>query len=295
MSAVRGGASAREAGEPSGLMTDRRSFRFKFFTAVAVIFLLLTAQPATALDIAATSPWIASIASFIGGGNVKVRRLASVNASGRLYSVSRARSGELVIALDSNEASRLRIKTSNPKLRLLYRTLPIEVPKVYSLFFDPASLPFAAQSIMKIIAAEDRDRYSFYQRRLAEFQSRVDSTVEIGRYMIGEEKILDITGVEGAWVRAAVRGAVRPPKEVWASWLAGDVRALNAALVEATRRGWLILLDTWTPPEIRAEAVKYENRLTLPPPDGNKDFFESLHDIFIEISNALKLKETKNR
>jgi hypothetical protein len=263
---------------------------FRLISLAVLLTLLTFAATAFAAPVqyASSSPWIASMVSFIGGDNVKVRRLSAVSSAGRLYAVGRPRASEIVIALDANEAARFRIKKTNPRLRLLYNSLPIPAPEVYSLFFDPASLPFAAQSVMKILAAEDKERYAFYQRRLAEFQSRVDSTIEIGRYMIGKAKILDITGAEGAWVRAAVPGAIRPPDEVWRSWLDGDIRALEAALAEATRRGWLIMLDTWTPAEIRAPATKYANRVTLPPPSGNKDYFDALQDIFMTISNAMK-------
>lgn len=101
---------------------------------------------------------------------------------------------------------------------------------------------------MKIIAETDSKHYSFYQRRLAEFQSRIESTVDIGRYLL-ENQDTDLTGAEGAWIRAAVPG-VYGSSHVWKVWF-GDTNALKAALDEAQRRGWLILLDSWTPPEIR--------------------------------------------
>lgn len=247
------------------------------------------APPAeAAVSYAVTSPWIASIVNFMGGTNVNVRCIGNWDASGRLYSISRPRAGEVLIALDSGEAAALRIKRDSPNLRLLYDNLALPSEQKYSAFFDPAMLPFIAQGVMKTLAKADSQRYSFYQRRLAEFQSRIDSTVEIGRHMLGSVKLLDLTGAQGAWLRAAIPGAVRPPADVWQSWLSGDSVSLNEALAEADRRGWLIVLDSWTPPVIRAAATAYEKRLTLNPPALGQDNFTFLHDIFITVAQKTR-------
>lgn len=241
-----------------------------------------------AVSYAVTSPWIASIVTFIGGTNVSVRCIGNWNASGHIYSISRPRAGEIIIALDSAEAAALRINKNLPNLRLLYENLALPAEQKYSVFFDPAMFPFIAQSVMKIVAEADNQNYSFYQRRLAEFQSRIDSTVEIGRYTLEGVKLLDLTGAQGVWLRAAVPGAVRPPADVWKSWLDGDKASLNEALAEAGKRGWLILLDSWTPSNIRDAAVAYEKRLTLPSPALNQDCFTFLHDIFLTVSQKVR-------
>lgn len=247
----------------------------------------LTAPAYAVVDFAVTSPWIESITNFIGGTNVKVRCIGDWNASGRLYSIARVRAGERIIALDSAETAALRINKGE-HLHLLYDNLSISGEAKYSVFFDPAMLPFISQSVMKILAEVDNARYSFYQRRLAEFQSRIDSTVEIGRHMLEGMKLLDLTGIQGLWVRSAMPGAVRPPEDLWKSWIAGDTVSLNAALDEARRRGWLILMDNWTPAGIRAAAAAYENRLTLLPPAIGQDSFTYLHDIFISVAAKAK-------
>lgn len=73
----------------------------------------------------------------------------------------------------------------------------------------------------------------------------------------------------------------------------GDTRALKAALDEAQRRNWLILMDPWTPEVIRLEAVRYEYRLTLAPPSKDQDYFVFLHEIFLAIWNKTKNVKTK--
>lgn len=254
--------------------------------ALCAAFLATPAQ--AAVDYAASTPWVAQIVGFIGGSNVNVRSIGNWDASGRFYSKARPRADEIVIALDSREAAILRVDPGAKNLRLLHDSLTIPGEQKYSVFFDPATLPFIAQSIMKILAESDPPSYSFYQRRLAEFQSRLDSNVEIGRHMLDGATLLDITGAQGAWVRAAGSGVVRPPDEVWRQWLGGDNSALNAALAEASRRGWLILLDAWTPPVLRSAAVVHSNRLTLASPILGQDTFSFLHDIFINVAAATK-------
>lgn len=274
-----------------------RSNGFMRVIAYALMLLLCRclAAPAYAVDVSVASPWIGEIVSFIGGSNVNVRYLTKWDANGKLVSSQKPKMGEIIIALDAGDVSTLRIKPDDSRLRLLYYNLSIAKELRYSVFFDPAMLPFIAQSVMKVLAEADAPRYSVYQRRLAEFQSRIDSTVDIGRYMLGEAKALDITGAAGAWVRSAMPGAVRPPAHVWNAWMSGDEAALSAALAEAAKRGWLILLDPWTPADIRAAATAYENRLTLPLPAKNQDYIAYLYDIFIVLSNHLKDTEKKSK
>jgi hypothetical protein len=154
-------------------------------------------------------------------------------------------------------------------------------------------LPFIAQSVMKIMAEEDKVRYTYFQRRLAEFQSKIESTIDSGRHLLINTKILDITGAEGTLLRSSLTGAVRPPAVVWEGWKAGDTKALKAALDEAQRRNWLILMDPWTPEVIRSSAILYEYRLTLPPPSKDQDYFVFLHEIFLVVWNKTKNVKTK--
>ena len=173
------------------------------------------------------------------------------------------RSGEIVIAIDARDAENFRIKRNSKDLRLLYEDVPMTREQLINAFFDPAMLPFIAQSVMRIMAEEDKGRYTYYQRRLAEFQSKIESTIDIGKHLLGSTKMLDITGAEGTWIRSSITGG-KAPASVWERWKAGTA-AVKAALDEAQRRNWLILLDPWTPEIIRAVATGYEYRMTLPP------------------------------
>jgi len=274
-------------------VTLRRSLNNVLVTAFALLMLLFHPAAASAENFAVTSPWIGFIASFIAGDVKNVRYLSNWDSSGNVIKTSSPRSGEIIIAIDAKDAENFRIKKNNKQLRLLYDNLPMTKEQLQSAFFDPAMLPFLAQSVMKIMSEEDKVRYTYFQRRLAEFQSKIESTIDIGRHLLGNTKMLDITGAEGTWIRSSISGAVRPPASVWEGWKAGDTQALKAALDEAARRNWLILLDPWTPEIIRSAAVGYEYRLTLPPPSKDRDYFVFLHDIFLAIWNKTKNVKTK--
>ena len=271
----------------------RRSINKSVLALSLLLVVLFRPAAAEAANFAVTSPWVGFIASFISGDTKNVRYLSNWDTSGNVVKAASPRSGEVVIAIDANDAENFRIKRNNKNLRLLYEDVPMTREQLRSAFFDPAMLPFIAQSVMRIMAEEDKDRYTYFQRRLAEFQSKIESAIDVGRHLLGSTKMLDITGAEGTWIRSSITGAVRPPASVWEKWKAGDTTALKAALDEAQRRNWLILMDPWTPDVIRAAAAGYEYRLTLPPPAKDQDYFVFLHDIFLTIWNKTKNVKTK--
>lgn len=261
-------------------------------TAFALLLFFLNPAEAIAANFAVTSPWIGFIASFIAGDTKNVRYLSNWDSNGNVVKTSSPASSEIIIAIDAKDAENFRVK-KNKNLRLLYDELRMTKEQFYSACFDPAMLPFIAQSVMKIMAEEDKVRYTYFQRRLAEFQSKIESTIDSGRHLLINTKILDITGAEGTLLRSSLTGAVRPPAAVWEGWKAGDTKALKAALDEAQRRNWLILMDPWTPEVIRSSAILYEYRLTLPPPSKDQDYFVFLHEIFLVVWNKTKNVKTK--
>ena len=262
------------------------------YAAFALLLFFLNPAEAIAANFAVTSPWIGFIASFIAGDTKNVRYLSNWDSNGNVVKTSSPTPSEIIIAIDAKDAENFRVK-KNKNLRLLYDELRMTKEQFYSACFDPAMLPFIAQSVMKIMAEEDKVRYTYFQRRLAEFQSKIESTIDSGRHLLINTKILDITGAEGTLLRSSLTGAVRPPAAVWEGWKAGDTKALKAALDEAQRRNWLILMDPWTPEVIRSSAILYEYRLTLPPPSKDQDYFVFLHEIFLVVWNKTKNVKTK--
>lgn len=270
-----------------------RAFAARFLPALAALLALLPALcagPAWAaqqrVKIVVTSQLLREVAAFVCGDQASVRALSVMDENGRERLVSRPARGEIIIAFDAADAARHKIGDKNKNLRLLFDKVQVTEAELRGAFFDPAMLPFVAQEIMKAVSKIDPESYAYYQRRLAEFQSRIDSAIGVGRHMLAGSgaKMLDLTGAEGVWIRSSIPGVVRPPDEVWNGWLAGDETALRAALDEAARRGWLLLLDPWTPETIRAAAAAYQNRLTLAAPTSEGDIFVFFHDMLTAIA-----------
>lgn len=269
-----------------------------FFSKTACILLLCvlsvlrTSTPAYAVDFAVTSPWLYEITNFITGGKSGVRCLSIWDSSGEVSIVASPKGEEVVIALNPKEASLFKI-SRNSRLHLLYESLSIPVNQTRSLFYDPAVIPLIAQNVMKVMAKEDSQNYAYYQRRLAELQARIESTTDVGKHLLKNKKIMDFTVSQGVWVRAAVQEPVRPPDEVWNSWLNGDFNSLQAALNEAKRRNWIVILDPWTPLAIRSQAVMYDNTLILPLPSKDISYFLHLNNIYLSIWNKIKASSTE--
>ena len=135
-------------------VTLRRSLNNVLVTAFALLMLLFHPAAASAENFAVTSPWIGFIASFIAGDVKNVRYLSNWDSSGNVIKTSSPRSGEIIIAIDAKDAENFRIKKNNKQLRLLYDNLPMTKEQLQSAFFDPAMLPFLAQSVMKIMSEE---------------------------------------------------------------------------------------------------------------------------------------------
>lgn len=264
------------------------------FAAVFLFFSLSPAMPAPApapVAVYTTQPWLTQMSRFIVGTTVKILPLTDWSESGALKTLRRPPQGAIVIALDPKDAARYGLKPGVKNLFLLYENLPVPDGRRSLLPFDPSALPFLSQRLLIVLCEIEPENYSFYQRRLAEFQSRLESTLEVGRSLIPEEKMLDLTGSTGPWVRAAVSGAVRPPDDLWAAWAKGaSLPDLTMALDEAKKRSWWILIDAWTPPQIRSRVMgSYEN-IYIKTPAHDQDFFTYLHDIYLQIWSAVVRK-----
>lgn len=270
-------------------MPDRdRNKKRNILILAALASFLWGSAPSLALEISTTSPWLTMMVRFIGGDYAKVQPLSVWNASGGTQAVRRYRGG-LVLALDDKEAKAFSLGSASSGLALLYKNLPIQAELRESIFFDPSKLPFLGQRILNVLSGVDPENYPYYQRRLAEFQSRLESTLEMGRHLLPAMGGLDLTGASGAWVRAAVPGIIRPPADLWALWKRGEsLDSLAAALAEAQSRGWVVITDTWTPLPIRERASTYPKRIALAPLVVEADMFVYLNNIYLEIWRVLR-------
>ena len=248
----------------------------------------LTAEPKT---VHTTLPWLTSMARFIVGSTIRIQPLSKWGPGGNLQSVRKPQSDSVVIALDPRDAAKHSLAAGRKGLHLLYENLPVADTKVGTLPFDPSVLPFLSQRMLIVISELEPGNYPYYQRRLAEFQSRLESTLEVGRSLVRDAKLLDLTGTASPWIQAATTHAVRPPDDLWAAWAAGGrLGELTSALSEANRRGWTVVIDAWTPAPVKSKIPENHKRVVLSEPAVDYDFFTYLHDIYLEIWSATTRK-----
>ena len=245
---------------------------------------------ACADSFAVTSPWVNEIASFILKDKGMSRPLSKWDEKGNVIIYSYPRRNEIVIAVNEKDAKKFRITKKNSNLRILYKDHEMSKEKVLKSFYDPAMLPFVAQKIMNILVDSDKEKYLFFQRRLAEFQSRINSTLDIGRHLLSDITILDLSGVEGIWIQASALSFVTPPEKLLSEWQAGNIISLKETLKETEKRGWIVITDPWTPEVIRNIASGYPHCVHLSAPSIDKDYFVYLHEMIMSIWNRAKDK-----
>jgi hypothetical protein len=234
------------------------------------------------IKIQTTLPWLESVARFIVGATAEVHSISWWTDTGALRSPRRIARDIPTIALDPRDAASFGFKDDG--VRLLYENLPIADESKGEIPFDPSILPFLSQRMLIVLSRLLPDNYSFFQRKLAEFQSRLESTLEVGRSLIGDVHILDLTGAISPWIRAAADGAVRPPGDLWAAWSDGKrTDELVKVIEEANRRTWWVLTDAWTPAPMRSRIQSASRSIVISPPPRDYVFFSYLHDIYLEI------------
>lgn len=253
----------------------------------SVLCICNTPTTAKAVDFVVTTPWLFDIASFIVGGKSQVRCLSNWNTGGEVIIKGAPKYNEVVIALNSKEASHFRLN-NHKELNILYESLIIPEHQLRSLFYDPAVIPLIAQNVMKVIANKDSTNYVYYQRRLAELQARIESANDVGKHMLKNKKILDLTASQGVWIYSVSQDTIRPPEDVWNKWLTGDTKSLKVALTEAKRRNWTVIIDPWTSAVIKSLVLDFDNAVLLPTPSKEESYFSHLNSIYLSIWNKTK-------
>ena len=206
----------------------------KKLIAIIVSVILLTGTAGYCddkLNVAVTHPWLALLASFVGGPEVNVIPLRIWNDKGDLVLADKGsvlrelEDGTKIIALDSNDANEAGLNASKKKftLRCLYSPFPAKISSLY----DPSVIPFVAQRVLTALSEWDAQNYPFYQRRLAEFQARLSSSVLVGQ-VLREATICDMSGSSGILLQAA-GCTVERPKEL-EQWMKGNFAGLREYL-----------------------------------------------------------------
>ena len=155
-----------------------------------------SAEAKTLLNVIATSPWRSLLTNFIGGVNVAATSIQEWNEDGELVRRIRTRSlqalppDSLIMAFDYRDAKGLGLPFEQyKKYRPLYNPLPLDEGKIDASLSDPSVIPFIAQRVLTVLADWDPANYSYYQRRLAEFQARLYSTVLAGRRILKDQRV----------------------------------------------------------------------------------------------------------
>ena len=258
----------------------------KILTVTIIIFWLTGAGVSPAddkLNVAVTHPWLALLASFIGGPEVNVIPLRIWNANGDLVMAERGRTlrelpdGAKIIALDADDAQSAGIKSPGKfTMKYLYSPFPVSTSSLY----DPSVIPFVAQRVLTALSEWDAQNYPYYQRRLAEFQARLSSSILVGQ-VLKDTNIADFSGSSGILLQAAGCRVERP--DGLERWQKGNFSGLREYLDEARGRGAAILIDDDTPAVLRrylngrADVYKWER------PSLETDYPSFLHEQYISL------------
>ncbi len=259
-----------------------------------LLFFLLFAPPgagAEALEVVVTLPWLSLVTSFIGGPNVAVSPLLEWNPEGDLVRAARGRTlrslnkDARIMTLDPADARRARLEARQfPNLRSLYLPFPIEEAQIDAALSDPSVLPFVAQRVLTVLAEWDPANYPYYQRRLAEFQARLSSSVLAGRQILRDVPVYDLTGCSGPLLQAAGCRIERPASADWAAWSAGKEQELLTQELDRRREGKVaVVMDGGTPRALRRFLASRPEVFSFGRPSLTQDYPAFLHDQYISL------------
>lgn len=244
-------------------------------------------------DLWCTSPLIGQIAGFIGGVHVEVHVIMDWDEKGDLFSCikrSELPAGTNVLALNDAEAALSELgKNSELKIYPLYSRVPVPKKQINSLFSDPASLPFIAQRILNSLSYFDPQHYQYFQRRLAEFQSRLESTVLVGMRLLKNVKVLDISLHSRRLLQAAGCTILEPGDDFW-EWIDSPESAdlYTKEFQGYHEQGVVVVADFWTPFSLRTFMEENDLGVVFQKPDPHEDLFLSFHMKFLSIWNERK-------
>ena len=239
------------------------------------------------LNIAVTHPWLALLAQFIGGPEVNVIPIKTWNSNGALVNGSSLRELDKdakVIALDDNDAASAGINAKNNfTVKYLYSPFPVDVNALY----DPSVIPFVAQRVLTVLSEWDAQNYLHYQRRLAEFQARMSSSILVGQ-VLTDMKICDMGGYCGVLLRAA--GAKVDRSDKFEQWQKGNFAGLREYLDAQRSEGVAIVIDDDTPSSLRKYLAGRSDVYKWERPTLDRDYPTFLHEQYISLWQKITSK-----
>ncbi len=242
------------------------------------------------MDVWTTSPWLALIARFIGGVYIEVRPVMAWkedNVAVRLVHARDVPFGAHILCLDGDDLRELGFSFSDWKqARQLYDFLPFPPNETDSYLSDPSVLPFVAQRLLIALSEWDQMHYSYFQRRLAEFQTRLESTVIVGRKMLAGTRVVDLTGCSTQFLRAAGCVLEKPEPASLDLWSKGDGKEeLLSYISEKIRTNRLPVFDDVTSTAVRGVLASIPGVARLSRPAIAQDILLSFYDRYLYLWN----------
>lgn len=247
------------------------------------------------INIAVCHPWLALLASFIGGPEVSVTPLRVWNSNGDLVAAERGRTlreledGTKVMALDSEDA---RASGINGRKKFALRCLYSPFPAKISALSDPSVIPFVAQRVLTALSEWDSQNYPYYQRRLAEFQARLSSSILMGQ-VLKDVTICDMSGSAGILLQAAGCKVMRPAN--WELWLKGNLSGLREVLDGNRAQEIMTVIDDDTPTGLKRNLAGRSDVFKWERPSLEQDYPSFLHEQYISLWQKIITKPLPGR
>lgn len=248
------------------------------------------------LNVAVSHPWLALLAGFIGGPEVNVIPVRVWNNNGDLVQSERGKvlreleEGTKAIALDEDDAkaSGLTGTRRNFAVRYLYSPFPVSV----NALCDPSVMPFVAQRVLTALSEWDAVNYPNYQRRLAEFQARMSSSVLVGQ-VLKDSTVCDMSGSSGVLLQAAGCRVIRP--EQLPQWEKGNFAGLREYLENNKAQGIITMIDDDTPAVLKRYVSGRSDVFRWERPPLERDYPTFLHEQYISLWQKITAKPLPGR
>ena len=263
-------------------------------TALSLLIIMLISTRSFAIEIVTFSPWVTVLTYFIGGVKVNVTPLSTWD-NGRINRAKLKNSLNVdsnIIALDYSEIEKVDLNKNHYKnLRFLYENAPFKTSESDKYFGDPSVLPFIAQRLLPVLSSFDPDNFPYYQRRLAEFQTRLSSTILAGRNLLKGLKVLDLSLYNEYFLIAAGCDVLKPDQEDMDAWVKQkQMEKLSELIISSQNENRLVLVDAAAPKSIKTALASFPNIITMSRPQLDQDFLAFLHDQYLIIWNEIKDK-----
>ncbi len=235
------------------------------------------------------------VTSFIGGVHVDVESLTvRVNDDLVLSNDLNAYEGDIdIIALDFKEAGSMGFRDDNTtNIHFLYKNIPVPRDSVNSLFYDPAALPFIGQKVMNVLAELQPFNYPYFQRKLAEFRTRLQSTVLVGRKLLEGVKIFNVS-MHGKYLLQAAGCEIKDVPENFFEMIESpeSIDYYIEIFSQSQENGLLAVADVWTPKPIKDLIQEDNYGIILPEPRLENEIILYLHQQYLSVWDEMRQKD----